>query len=525
MVARREGKKLGVPYLRRLVRQEKVSDEGNLTLKPILLLSLVAPPLLANVAIGFTLFETYTLTQDILLHKRHAEQSNERRGKFTPTYIVAIAGSVAGAAQCIISAPLDNVRLVLQRLLVKDVSNQATLPAIVTRPIQTWRTILQAAMLPFLPHTLYQRLIHHMNVRIVSHEPKTETRFQHLPNHLRLLSRRVHGISLILSLIRDSAGFGCFFVSFEYARRMAFHASLAIDNVVRILRHDGPGAFAGKPAGSDPEEDYNLDFSYNASRTVYGRITAALLLVCGGGIGALLYELVSRPIEYMRMVLWYGLHVSQRRRSRAASALKTPSKSKVPPHRQASIAYTVRPVRTMFPVPRVSHTQSVRRLRSLRRRVPLASVLKGNSKLAITQVDPSQASGPSNRTERSVRAMRARANARHRRYSQSTVMKLIKYARMTAPPGSRLGTLPLLFQTFFIRPFTYPELCKASAPRPWGAAPSALPPAPTSLLKALRPEKSTIGSRFWHVAQRIGPNTGKIAAPFGYMLNRVGIKH
>ena len=476
---------------------------------------------MANLAIGFTLFQTYTLTQDVLLRKRHAELANEQAGTFTPMSVVVVAGAAAGAAQCIIAAPLDNIRLVVQRLLVRDVSSQVTLPAIVRHPLETWRTILQAAALPFLPQRWYNRLIQHMTSPTALREPKTSTVFRHLPHHLRLLSRRVHGISMALSLLRDSAGFSCFFVSFELARRVAFHASLAVDNVVRILRRQGPGALTKSRKSDDAQEDVHLDFSYNASRTVYGRITAAFILVCGGAVGALLYELVSRPIEYVRMVLWYGLHVSQRPRSRAASAMGTPSKVRVPPHRQASVAYTVRPVRTMYPVPRVSHTQSVRRLRPLRRRVKLPQVLRRDTQRSAVTSDVANAPTTATRASRDVRAMRARAKARKRRYSQSTLAKLVRYAKLTAPPGSRLSLLRLLAQTYLVRPFVYPELCKASAPRTWGAAPPALPPPPTTVLQAMRPEAGTLGSRLWHLAQRVGPRTGRVAAPVGYFLNRV----
>ena len=86
---------------------------------------------MANVAIGFTLFQTYTLTEDLLLRRRHAEDENVKTGTFTPMLIVAVAGAAAGAAQCIIAAPLDNMRLVLQRLLVRDVSKGTTIPAII----------------------------------------------------------------------------------------------------------------------------------------------------------------------------------------------------------------------------------------------------------------------------------------------------------------------------------------------------------------------------------------------------------
>lgn len=467
MMARREGKKLGMPYLRRLIRQEKV---GRPTHQPLLLLSLVAPPLcrsdalttVANVAIGFTLFQTYTLTEALLLH------GCAHTSPFSPLWVVAVAGATAGAAQCIISAPLENMRLVLQRLLVRDISSTSTVPGILRHPLATWNTVVRAALLPFVPRYWYHRLMRRLKGPPAALEPKKPTVYRPTSSHVRLLSRRVHGVSLVLSLVRDSAGFASFFVSFECARRAAFHTSLAVDKFVQMVRHKGPAALA---LPNDTEKGQNMDISFNTSRTVYGRGVAAFLLVCGGAFGALLYELVSRPIEFVRMVTWYGLHQPARHRTRAAAAMKLRGHGKVPLHRQASSAHTVHQAR---------HPHTTCRLRTVRHRVV-----------------PSRQRAP------------------------SIWQKLLLYARRTAPPGTHARPLSLLFQTFLVRPFLRPELCKASAPRPWGAAPAAPPPPSVPVWRAFRPERGTIGSWVTRAAQRHSARAGAVAAPFGYMLNRV----
>jgi hypothetical protein len=72
------------------------------------------------------------------------------------------------------------------------------------------------------------------------------------------------------------------------------------------------------PAGRDRRGDaesshdatYHLestgDISYSQSRTKTGRFVAAFVLICGGAIGAAIYEIVGRPAELMRLVIWEG---------------------------------------------------------------------------------------------------------------------------------------------------------------------------------------------------------------------------
>ena len=74
---------------------------------------------------------------------------------FTPTYVVAVAGAAAGAAQCIISAPLDNIRLVLQPMLVQDLTKGAALPIFLRKPLQTWTAIIAVSYTHLTLPTIY----------------------------------------------------------------------------------------------------------------------------------------------------------------------------------------------------------------------------------------------------------------------------------------------------------------------------------------------------------------------------------
>ncbi|PKI85804.1 hypothetical protein MVES1_000682 [Malassezia vespertilionis] len=504
-MAQREGKKLGIPYLRRLIRQEK----------PAMLLSLIVPPMLANMAIGLTLFQTYTLTEDFLFKRHSGDDAFSEPGTFTPTWVVAVAGAVAGAAQCIISAPLDNVRVVFQRLVVKDVSSAATIPIFIRRPLRTWRSILEAAILPFLPRSLHNRLARDLTRPITAQEPKAATGFRHVPNQMRMIPRRAGGIGMVLSLLRDSAGFSCFFISFEWARRIAFSASQSVDNTVyRLWKRN----MDSTEELHEHHDKHRMDFSFNASRTVYGRVTAAMILVCGGAIGALLYELVSRPVEYVRMVLAHRLYMPQRGRVHNVR-LKTVHAA---PLRQATSLYNIRPVRTVGLVPRISNVHALRFVRTQRRRLSRAHVLhiprrKPRRSLPLPLQQP-----PGNfaRMSRKFQAMQARFRVWLHMFSQSTFAKLLQYAQITKPRNAPNFTISLMVDTYLVRPFTHPELCRSTAPRPWGAGPPAQKPHRKSLLDSMQPKPGTLGSKF------AGSKPSKhwwsrIRVPIGYMVNRL----
>lgn len=423
LMAKQEGKRLGVRYIQRLIRRER----------PMFLLSLVAPPLLANTAIGFTLFQTYTSVER-MLQPDPPQYRALLPGAFTPLGVVAAAGAAAGAAQCIISAPLENVRTVIQQYLVREVDADAR-HARRGRPAFPWASISRAALMPFLPEPLYRRVTKSV---ARSHGAILGTRTSAAPL-VHSLTRRVHGAGLTLSVARDSLGFSAFFVLFEVTRRIALHTSLMLDRVT-------PGRAAAAAPHAPREWDSELDVSYNTSRTVHGRVAAALILVSGGALGALIYELIGRPFDLMHTVLHDCLrHV---RRADAETAQCGGS------HKSRSSARFVR-----SPVLRVSRWQET---------TPLVEA---------TRLFPSSAS----RT-------RHRAGVQRKEVPRATA-QLMRYALRTARPGEVADPVRMLFQTYVVRPYLHPERCPRRLVRLWKPdyAPQNAhrgPPAPVRLRSA-----------------------------------------
>lgn len=285
---------------------------------------LLVPPLLANTAVGFALFEAYTLTEQSLLDRRLEKLSSQAtstepvpRPEFTPLHIVFVSGFVAGAAQCVVSAPLDNVRLVLSSRRKQHGVN-AHRPHLIR-----WRDVARAAVLPFAPARTHERFVSRVrdadNTIVkgaaASYSSKVGWSAQSKQEWEKTLRRwrgGVHGAGLILSLARDSIGFAAFFTAFEVSRRLAHRTSRSIDrsiayfNASSTLPVRDTAGLASTISTRITSSRASQDLSYSESRTKTGRIVAAFILIVGGAAGAALYELVGRPAELMRLVVWEG---------------------------------------------------------------------------------------------------------------------------------------------------------------------------------------------------------------------------
>ena len=322
-LAKREGKALNLRYMRLLIKREKAS----------FLPHLLGPPLLMNTLIGFSLFESFTLMEAHLLNRYYPDRPGPQRDsggrkipQWSPLWVVGISGGVAGAAQCIISAPLDNVRIVLAaRPTTSHGSHSHHQPT--TRI--SWRSIFRAALLPFAPEMSRKRLVDQVKtdtpterwalikalLGISTQSAETvaaaKQRREHWQAQLKRWRGGVHGAGLVLSLARDSVGFSCFFVMFEISRRTAYAASVGLDSIYGLFSSAPtlpPGTvLSGAEDGDTVQiEDMRTDDSWKASRSVSGRLLAAFILVIGGAVGAAAYEIVGRPAELMRTVIWEG---------------------------------------------------------------------------------------------------------------------------------------------------------------------------------------------------------------------------
>lgn len=346
--AKREKKSLSLAYVWRLLRRENRT----------FIFHLLGPPFLFNTIIGFTLFEAYSLTEARLLRKHRpdllqqqpAPQSGQeaqsiKKATWTPIWMVAIAGSAAGAAQCILSAPLDNVRLVLTSNKSKVHKRRrgiaASGEAAQRQPTTiSWRAVFRAALLPFAPEQSHQRLVravksdHHQRSEAAVKDQQsffTQEQRKLWQQRLKRLGGSVHGAGLVMSLARDSLGFAMFFSVFEISRRVAYTTSTAIDRSIAwwsatgTLPSRGAITSSTKETMTDQDRDelydtkaIQIDLSYNASRTKSGRVIAATVLIVGGAIGAFAYEAVGRPFELMRLIIWQGRQEWQKARERQA---------------------------------------------------------------------------------------------------------------------------------------------------------------------------------------------------------------
>jgi hypothetical protein len=207
-MAKREGRSLNLRFIRTIIKRERS------TFFPHLLI----PPLLVNTTIGFCLFEVYSLTESRLLAKHYPKKEDDAKmsdsliptkssPSFTPLWIVAIAGGSAGAAQCIVSAPLDNVRVILSSNISKRKGHQSSH---LRHPLGiSWRAVIRAAILPFAPEVTRSKLVD--EVAKGGQTKKSEVASN---NDTRLLWEKrikrwrggVHGAGLIMSLARDSVG-------------------------------------------------------------------------------------------------------------------------------------------------------------------------------------------------------------------------------------------------------------------------------------------------------------------------------
>ncbi|KAE8218705.1 hypothetical protein CF319_g7466 [Tilletia indica] len=386
-LAKREGRTLNIRYLWRVLRREKWS----------FLPHLLGPPLAYQTVVGFSLFSVYTVTERQLTRRREQSRAVAQREDqavqvgtpahviFTPLDIVIYSGAAAGVAQCILSAPLDNVRFILENGIGRSGGSAANVGTHRRRTVRTrvkgaspanvrfgigasvptsaqlqvsWRAVAKAALLPFMPSTAHSRLteqVKQQGERLAAAASGKVGETVDATGHnisaakkelwqqtLKAWRGGLHGSGLIMSLCRDSVGFAAFFAVFELSRRCAYHSSMAIDQfeawistTIPLLRF-GPisktedpipahqhAPFRRFPSSSDVvyieskssssearnyfgDSEIRPDISYNSTRTVSGRIVAVLVLVVGGAIGATLYELVGRPFELMRLVIFTG---------------------------------------------------------------------------------------------------------------------------------------------------------------------------------------------------------------------------
>ena len=218
--------------------------------------------MLANSLIGFTLFQTYTITESTL---RYFPSDT-----LPPYLIPLIAGATAGAAQSIISSPLDNIRALLA-------PSPATSLAAQTKQWQGWRSIAVQALFP--------------NWLTSSTSVKS--------NPIRFLVNwwRSSWSLFIFTLLRDSIGFSAFFAIYDLSRTLGKRAGKAVDRYQTLIEQ------RSRDMGISLQDLLDNDM---LGRGWPGRVVQALVIVFCGVLAGVSYGLVGRPFDKARTVIWKG---------------------------------------------------------------------------------------------------------------------------------------------------------------------------------------------------------------------------
>ncbi|GAA5836569.1 hypothetical protein JCM9279_000427 [Rhodotorula babjevae] len=254
----------------------------------------ILPPLAINASIGLTLFTSYTTSEALL--SAHL---------FSPlaklVVVPFLSGSTAGAVQSLLSAPLDNARLLLVRRqrylrlahaqhgdarnlrLRRSRLKGSSAGVLGGTPFSSWYTLIR--------DSVFQPARGTVSVELGGSSTAAAARAtarERLEQGRRWARR---GWSLFsLSLAKDSLGFGVFFVVFEVGREGARIAGLRWDDI------DPDRAGIGDMEGETLKQ----------RRTPAGLVLQSLGILLSGGVAGWIFSLVARPFERVRGAVFEG---------------------------------------------------------------------------------------------------------------------------------------------------------------------------------------------------------------------------
>ncbi|KAJ7871400.1 hypothetical protein B0H14DRAFT_2723896 [Mycena olivaceomarginata] len=264
-VARTATRALALYFSRpvRLFRPSKVSGwhslrglaaQDGVSLTPAYLSSLVksqgfavigkhfVPPIIVNALLGTVLWASYAEASDVL--QPHIGTH--------PTAMAALAGSLAGGTQALVSAPAENVRLLVEG----GTSHNSWLRA--------WKDVFRGSSPP--PS---------------SSRHQTIEEIRQLRSWMRdvgdMAGRGWHGLGYTLG--KDVTGFAAFFAIFDITRRIALKVRSVVQDATRSVE---------SPGGN------------SSTKNRLPQIFHGVTLVSGGVVAGLSYEVIGRPWDVAR---------------------------------------------------------------------------------------------------------------------------------------------------------------------------------------------------------------------------------
>lgn len=252
---------------------------------------------MVNATVGFVLFFSYSATSSVLTPMLDP-------GFVSSTLLVPfLSGGVAGAAQSIISTPLDNARILLlrrQRLLA-----QARAPRTGDRRDARTRVRLNLAARAMAPFTGWLHLLRDAVSKpgaVGLLKPGSLATAGSTSPMAKARAMASNGFSAMgLVAVKDGVSFGSFFLIFSLGRRVARMVG---------LRYDG----LTETPDSTPSEDESR------RRSPTGIILQSLLILASGGVAGWVFSLVARPFDRARAAIMEGQEDWARQTARREAA-------------------------------------------------------------------------------------------------------------------------------------------------------------------------------------------------------------
>ncbi|KAK4052679.1 hypothetical protein OIV83_001966 [Microbotryomycetes sp. JL201] len=271
-IAEEQGRSVTPAFVRALIRKEGWS----------FLPRHVLPPLFVNCAIGLTLFTSYSSAESFLT--KHLGST---------TLVPFLSGSFAGSIQSILSAPLDNARLLLlrrQRLISRYGHRKA---ARVQGAFTGWPSLIKMA--------LFHNGSGALGANVDGASSQVTTTRSGRIAQARQWARR--GWSLFsLSMAKDALSFGIFFTVFEAGRECARRAGLMMDGLPVTAYHAGAD-------WSNEDDEYSAEFDGGtriSRRSTLSLVVQSFLILVTGGMAGVAFAVVARPFERCRGAIWEG---------------------------------------------------------------------------------------------------------------------------------------------------------------------------------------------------------------------------
>ncbi|SCV70273.1 BQ2448_1667 [Microbotryum intermedium] len=253
----------------------------------------LVPPVLVNGVIGLTLFGVYTSSESYLNSHLPPHILSHPSAQ---VLIPFISGTLAGASQSIISAPLDNARLLLLRRQThlrlyghRNPRENSGRPS--SNPFVSWWPLLRDAV--FLNTGSAEMLSNAQKVR--------------------------RGYTLwVLTLTKDGLGFGAFFATFEVGRSVSRKIALAWDGIEEgeQVEENNWDEERNEPLTTLPSSDFAVRPLKKKRRSATSLILQSLGILTAGGVAGLCFALVARPFDRMRMVIFEGRFKALQREER-----------------------------------------------------------------------------------------------------------------------------------------------------------------------------------------------------------------